>query len=63
MYVVVDKVVLKLIYEVSIIYDRANNSALVDKFENNFIYEHIHLFAYMWDLVDNSVMKLIYRRI
>ena len=43
MYVVVDKVVLKLIYEVSIIYDTANNSALVDKFYNWFLYKLLHI--------------------
>ena len=56
----VDKWILKLIYEREIICRVVDNAYLVDYFENNFIYDHVHTLTYMWDLVDNSAMKLIY---
>ena len=55
----VDKSIVKLIYEHGIICRVVDNAYLVDYFENDFIYDHIHIFTYVWDLVYNSAMKLI----
>ena len=43
----VDKSILKLIYERGIICRVVDNAYLVDQFENDFIYDHMNLFAYM----------------
>ena len=43
----VDKWILKLIYEREIICRVVDNAYLVDHFENDFIYDHVHTLTYM----------------